>query len=306
MKSIVGPTWRALPPLLQATVLMVTAMAFFTSMSIFIRLSAQEIPVLQVVFFRNFLAFLLLLPWLMNHGFATLRTQRFGLLLTRSTINVIGMAAGFYALTLIPLAEATALGFTAPLWATIGAVVILGEVIRLRRMTALILGFVGVVIVLRPGVEAVSVGAMLALGHAFLIAITTLIVKRLTASESSTSIVIWMVLLQSPLSLLPALYVWQWPSLMAWVWLWCLAGAGTLGHLCWTRAFTVAEVSQLQPFEFIKLPMIAIFAYLVFAEQPTLWTWLGGTVIFASTAYISIREASLARQRAAAASRTRL
>ncbi|MFT5173764.1 MAG: drug/metabolite transporter (DMT)-like permease [Gammaproteobacteria bacterium] len=301
MKSIIGPFWRALPLPMQATVLMTIAMAFFTSMSIFIRLSAQEIHVLQVVFFRNFLAFLLLLPWLMNQGFATLRTKRFGLLLTRSTVNVVGMAAGFFSLTLIPLAEATVLGFTAPLWATIGAVIILREVIRLRRITALVFGFVGVVIVLRPGVDSVSVGAVLALSHAFLIAITTLIVKRLTTSESPTSIVIWMVLLQSPLSLLPALYVWEWPTLMTWVWLWCLAGAGTLGHLCWTRAFSIAEVSQLQPFEFIKLPMIAIFAYLVFAEQPTIWTWLGGIVIFASTAYISIREASLARQRAASA-----
>jgi drug/metabolite transporter (DMT)-like permease len=211
------------------------------------------------------------------------------------------MTAGFISLTLIPLAEATALGFTAPLWATIGAVVILGEVIRLRRVTALALCFVGVLIVLRPGVETISVGSMLALTHAFLIAATTLIVKRLTATESPTTIVIWMALMQTPLSLFPALYVWQWPAPATWLWLWCLAGAGTLGHLCWTRAFTIAEVSQLQPFEFIKLPMIAIFAYLVFAELPSTWTWLGGTVIFASTAYISLREASLARQRASAA-----
>ena len=280
---------------------MVVAMAFFTSMSVFVRLSAQDIHVLQVVFFRNFLAFLLLLPWLMSRGFSTLKTKRLGLFTTRAVINVVGMAAGFISLTLIPLAEATALGFTAPLWATIGAVIILGEVIRLRRITALALGFVGVLIVLRPGVETVSVGSILALTHAFLIAVTTLIVKRLTATESPTTIVIWMALMQSPLSLLPALYVWQWPALTTWLWLWCLAGAGTLGHLCWTRAFTIAEVSQLQPFEFIKLPMIAIFAYLVFAELPSVWTWLGGTIIFASTAYISIREASLARRRASAA-----
>ena len=300
MKFAIATIWRALPPPLQATVLMVIAMAFFTSMSVFIRLAAQDVHPLVVVFFRNFLALLLLLPWLMNQGVSTLRTQRLGLFATRAAINVVGMAAGFIALTLIPLAEATALGFTAPLWATIGAVVILGEVIRLRRIAALVLGFIGVIIVLRPGVEAVSVGSVLALSHAFLIAITTLIVKRLTATESPTTIVIWMVLMQSPLSLLAALYVWEWPTLITWLWLWCLAGAGTLGHLCWTRAFSIADVSQLQPFEFIKLPMIAVFAYLVFAELPTLWTWLGGTVIFASTAYISVREANLARQRRSA------
>lgn len=301
MKPFIGPFWRGLAPPLKATVLMITAMGFFTSMSVFIRLAAQEVHALEVVFFRNFLAFLLLLPWLMNQGFAILRTKRLGLFATRASINVVGMAAGFISLTLIPLAEATALGFTAPLWATIGAVVILGEVIRLRRITALVLGFVGVLIVLRPGVETVSLGSVLALTHAFLIAITTLIVKRLTATENPTTIVIWMALMQSPLSLVPALFVWEWPTLITWLWLWCLAGAGTLGHLCWTQAFTIAEVTQLQPFEFIKLPMIAVFAYLVFAELPTVWTWLGGTVIFASTAYISIREARLARRRASSA-----
>lgn len=300
MRTPIATIWRALPLPVQASVLMVVAMAFFTSMSVFIRLAAQEIHPLEVVFFRNFLAFLLLLPWLMNQGVSTLRTRRLGLFATRAAINVVGMAAGFISLTLIPLAEATALGFTAPLWATIGAVLILGEAIRLRRITALVLGFVGVLVVLRPGVETVSVGAVLALTHAFLIAITTLIVKRLTATETPTTIVIWMALMQSPLSLIPALYVWEWPTLLTWLWLWCLAGAGTLGHLCWTRAFSIAEVSQLQPFEFIKLPMIAVFAYLVFAELPTLWTWLGGSVIFASTAYISIREAKLQGRRRSA------
>lgn len=298
MQLVIERFWQPLPSAVKAAVLMMTAMAFFTSMSIFIRLAAQDVHALEVVFFRNFLAFLLLLPWLMNQGVATLRTKRLGLFATRASINVIGMAAGFISLTLIPLAEATALGFTAPLWATIGAVLILGEVIRLRRISALVLGFAGVLIVLRPGVETISLGSVLALTHAFLIAITTLIVKRLTATESPTSIVIWMALMQSPLSFIPALFVWTWPTPTTWLWLWCLAAAGTLGHLCWTRAFTLAEVSQLQPFEFMKLPMIALFAYLVFAELPSIWTWIGGAVIFASTAYISIREASLSRQRA--------
>jgi drug/metabolite transporter (DMT)-like permease len=275
---------------------MLGAMACFSSMSIFIRLSAQEIPVFEVVFFRNFLAVLLMLPWLTRHGLGALHTKRIGLLTTRSGVNVIGMFAGFAAVTMIPLAEATALGFTAPLWSTIGAALVLGEVIRMRRVTALAIGFLGVLIVLRPGVEAVSLGAVLALSNAFLIAVTTLIVKRLTSTERPDAIVLWMALLQTPMSLIPALFVWENPALMTWVWLWCLAIAGTLGHLCWTRAYAASEVSQLQPLEFIKLPMIGLFAFLAFAELPSIWTWVGGTVIFCSTAYISIREAQLAKQ----------
>ena len=274
---------------------MLLAMALFSSMSIFIRLSTEQLPVLEVVFFRNALALLLMVPWLCRRGIGVLATQRFGLLCTRSLVNVFGMVAGFAAIALIPLAEATALSFTAPLWATIGAVVFLGEVIRVRRVSALAVGFIGVLVVLQPGVDSISIGALLALSHAFLMAVTTLIVKRLTQTEKPDSIVVWMVLLQTPFSLIPALFVWEAPSFETWIWMWCLALTGTLGHMCWTRAYTIAEVSQLQPFEFIKLPLIGFFAYVAFVEIPSIWTWVGGTVIFISTAYISYREARLSK-----------
>lgn len=283
---------------LKATLLMLGAMGFFAAMSAFIRLAAEELHPLEVVFFRNFLALLMMLPWLMRRGLGGLKTQRLGLYSLRALVNIFGMAAGFTALTLIPLAEATALSFTAPLFATIGAVLVLGEVIRRRRIAALIIGFAGTLIVLRPGVEAISLGAMLALINALSISITTLIVKMLTRSEGPEAIVTYMALLMSPLSLLPALFVWQTPSWTALGWMVLLAGAGTLGHLLFTRAFALAEVSQIQPLEFVRLPMVAVVAYMLFAEVPTVWTWLGGSVIFAATAYITHREARLARRAA--------
>ena len=290
--------WQSLSPTVQATLLMLAAMAFFTSMSVFIRLSAQEVDSFVVVFFRNFLAVVLLAPWLARVGWDGLRVRRWSLVVSRSLFNVAGMAAGFTAITLIPLAQATALGFTAPLWTTLGAVLILGEVIRARRIAALVVGFIGVLVVLRPGFETLSTGALLALSNAFLLAITTLIVKRLTETERPEAIVAWMVILQSPLSLIPAAFVWTWPSPLTWGWLFCLAGAGTIGHVCWTRAVQLAEVSQLQPLEFTKLPLVALLGFLIFTEIPTVWTWFGGAVIFASTVYISYREAKVARRRA--------
>lgn len=293
-------TFGSLSTPAKATVLMVLAMLFFTSMGIFIRLSAEQLHSFGVVFFRNALALLLLTPWIVRRGPGVLHTRRLGLYTLRSALNVVGMLAGFTALTLIPLAEATALGFSAPLFATLGAALVLGETIRARRITALAVGFVGMIVILRPGLEPLSLGSALALLNAFLLAMTALVVKKLTATERPEAIVVWMVLLQTPLSLLPALAVWEWPNLATWFWLWCLAGAGTLGHICWTRACALAEITQLQPMEFIKLPLAALFAYLVFAEQPTLWTWLGGGIIFASTAYITHREVSLARRRLAA------
>ena len=181
------------------------------------------------------LAVVLLAPWLARVGWDGLRVRRWSLVVSRSLFNVAGMAAGFTAITLIPLAQATALGFTAPLWTTLGAVLILGEVIRARRIAALVVGFIGVLVVLRPGFETLSTGALLALSNAFLLAITTLIVKRLTETERPEAIVAWMVILQSPLSLIPAAFVWTWPSPLTWVG--CSAWpAQAPSATCWTRA----------------------------------------------------------------------
>lgn len=290
--------FNRLPQSVRASLLMLAAMCFFTSMTVFIRLSAEGVPSLEVVFFRNFLALLLLLPWILRQGPGVLKTKRHGLYWLRATINFVAMAAGFTAFTLIPLTEATALGFTAPLFATIGAVLVLGEVIRVRRIAALLAGFAGMLVILRPGFESISFGAALALLNAAGLAMTALVVKKLTATERPEAIVIWMVLIQSPLSLVPALFVWVWPSPETLFWLFCLAGAGTLGHLCWTKACAMAEITQLQPFEFVKLPLIAIAGFVLFSEVPTLWVWIGGAVIFASTAYITHREAAVGRNSA--------
>ena len=104
-----------------------------------------------------------------------------------------------------------------------------------------------------------------------------------------------MALLQTPMALIPALFYWEWPSLITWTWLFCLAGAGTVGHLMYTKAIQLAEVSQLQTIDFVRLPIIALFGYIVFAEQPGIWVWIGGAVIFLSTAYVTHREAAISK-----------
>ena len=274
---------------------MLGAMTLFSTMGVFIKLSSSQLHPLEVVFFRNFLALFFLTPWIFQQRAKVFKSNRKKLYTVRAVFNVVGMAAGFTALTLIPLAEATALSFTAPLFATLGAALILGEIIRQRRIIAIIFGFVGVLIVLRPGVEALSPGALLAIGNAITIAITVLIVKKLTTTEKPITIVAYMALLQTPMALIPALFFWEWPNLITWIWLFCLAGAGTIGHLMYTKAIQLAEVSQLQPIDFVRLPIIALLGYIVFAEQPSIWVWIGGAFIFLSTAYVTHREATISR-----------
>lgn len=287
---------RDVPQPVAAVLFMLAAMAFFVSMGVFIRYAAETIHTLEVVFFRNFFALLILSPLIFHHGRSILKSGNLKLHFWRAGLNVVGMAAGFTALTMIPLAEATALGFAAPLFATVGAIFILGEVVRARRMAALAAGFTGVLVVLGPSLGGISAGAFLALLNALLLAIVALIVKRLTATDKVETIIIYMVLLSTPVSLIPALFVWTGPDLKTLFWLVCLAGAGTIGHYCWTRASSLAEVSLLQPVEFVKLPLTALAGFMIFAEVPGITVWIGGAIIFTATAYITRREAKLARE----------
>ena len=276
---------------MRATILMIVALFMFACMSVFIRLSTNSLPVVEVVFFRNALAVMLLMPLIMHTGLSSLRMNKPNLFFLRALINVGGMFAGFTALTLIPLAQVTALSFTGPLFVTIGAVLFLGEVIRARRIAGITVGFFGTLIILQPGFNEISFGAMMALASTLSIAMASLIVKKLTATETPEAIVTWMVVMQSPLALIPAISVWQWPTLEAWVYLWAMALTATIAHLCFTRAFRLVDITALQPLEFIKLPFAVFLAWIVFAEWPGLWTWVGGTVIFTSTVYITQREA---------------
>ncbi len=285
------PDFQKFSPQIRSTILMVVAMLMFTWMGIFIRLSANSIPVVEVVFFRNALSILLLLPLIISKGWSTMRMNRPKLFFFRAIINVGGMFCGFTALTLIPLAQMTALGFTGPLFVTIGAVIFLGEVIRVRRIVAIGVGFCGAIIILQPSFSGISIGALLALVSALTIAMASLIVKKLTLTETPEAIVTWMVVLQAPLAFLPAVGVWEWPTLEAWGYLFGLALTGTIAHLCFTRAYRLVDITALQPLEFIKLPFAVILAWIIFGEWPGLWTWVGGAVIFSSTAYITQREA---------------
>ena len=284
-------SFQNLKPQMRATILMIVALFMFACMSVFIRLSTNSLPVVEVVFFRNALAVMLLMPLIMHTGWSSLRMNKPNLFFLRALINVGGMFAGFTALTLIPLAQVTALSFTGPLFVTIGAVLFLGEVIRARRIAGIVVGFFGTLIILQPGFNEISFGAMMALASTLSIAMASLIVKKLTATETPEAIVTWMVVMQSPLALIPAISVWQWPTLQAWIYLWAMALTATIAHLCFTRAFRLVDITALQPLEFIKLPFTVFLAWIVFAEWPGLWTWVGGTVIFASTVYITQREA---------------
>jgi drug/metabolite transporter (DMT)-like permease len=285
--------FRTLPPQNQAIAYTLMSIFFFTFMGIFIRKSSENIHIMEVIFFRNLLACLIIIPVMCSSGLASFKMNRPGLFVWRAVFGSIGMFAGFASITLIPLAQATAISFTTPIFITILAFFLFGEVLKIRRVAAIFIGFIGMLIIVQPTAGGISLGVILAFIGAFFHSINSLIVKQLTAKESANAIVVWMVIMLVPISIVPAIFVWEWPSALTWLYLWCLAFCGTLGHSFFTRAYSLADITSLQPFEFIKLPMTAFLAWVIFSELPGYWTWVGGIIIFFSTVYITRREAKI-------------
>lgn len=282
-----------LTPQMRALIFMFLAMFFFTGMSVFIRKSAEQLHIMEVIFLRNLLACFLIIPIMIPSGIKTFKMYEPRLFFFRAIVGSIGMIAGFIAFILIPLAQATAISFTTPIFVTIGAAFLLGEIIKIRRIVAIFVGFLGMLVIIQPGAGAMSIGVALAFISAGAHSVNALLVKKMTLKENPNAIVAWMVILIVPITVVPAFFVWEWPSGLTWVYLWSLALFGTLAHMCFTRAFASAEVTSLQALEFIKLPMTAFIAWLIFAEVPGVWTWIGGVIIFSSTVYITHREAKL-------------
>lgn len=255
-----------------------------------------------VVFFRLFFALIVVIPFFVRLGFAPLKTKRLGMLLLRGVLNFAAMVCFFSALSLAPIADVTSLSFTAPLFATLLAVLILKEKIGWRRALAIGAGFAGTLIVLRPGFEEISLGYGLVLVSSTFWAACVLIVKDLGRTESAVTITTYMSLVMAPLALVPALFVWSTPSLVDFGWLAFLGILGGIGQLCVSQSLKLAETHVAMPFDFVRLVWVSITGYIFFAEVPDIFVWIGGTVIFSSTAYITYREhVRHARARAAEA-----
>lgn len=259
------------------------------------RLSIEYDPYLTQ-FWRNLLGTLIMLPLFFRHGFVLPRTANLRLQIVRNLVHTAGLTVWFSALGQIPLAEMTTIGFTGPLFVTIGAALFLREKVRIRRWLAVAVGFCGVLIVLQPGGKAIDVYTVVMLCSAPLFAGSFLLAKVLTRYDSPAMIVLWQGMLVSVLSLPLALYFWKWPSLEQLAWLFVCGLLGSVGHTTMVQAFKVAEISAIQPINFLTLIWSASLGYLVFADVPAVTTWIGAAVIFAAATYIARREAVAARE----------
>jgi drug/metabolite transporter (DMT)-like permease len=234
-------------------------------------------------------------PFIMKAGTALLHNTKILFFTLRAAVGLVSMLTWFYGITLVPLATATAVNFTAPLFATIGAALILHEDVRLRRWSAVAVGFIGVLVILRPGREALDINLLLILLSAASAAMNNITVKFLVRTERPNVIVAMFVVYLTPLSLIPALFVWSWPDWWTLLALIGLGALGTLAHIAVARAYQAADASACAPYEFVRLPYAALIGYLLFGEITDAWTWAGAAIIIGASMYVAYREAHVAR-----------
>ena len=263
---------------------------FLIAMTVVVRHLSSELHTFEIAFFRNIIGLSMLLPILMKRGFVSLKTNNIGGMALRGIFHAGGMLFYFLALTLMPLAELASLSFTSPLFITLLAVLIFHEKLGPRRIMGLILGFIGAIIILRPGSGVLGLGAVYAMIAVFSWSIAVIFIKHLSKDNSTVTMTIYALFFLTLFTFVPALYVWQWPSIEQYFWLALLAALGTIGQLLFTQSMKIADVSLIMPFDFSRLIWASLFGIFFFSERPSVWTFVGGGLIFASATYIAYRE----------------
>lgn len=246
------------------------------------REALRELNVFQVMLIRSAVGLLLLSPLIYRAGgWPALATRRLPQHIVRNTIHFGAQLGWFFALTLIPIGQLVAIEFTMPIWTAILAAMFLGERMTVWKFGAIVLGIVGVVTIVRPAAGEINPGQLIALAAAVGFGVSIAIVKSLTRTEQTVAIIFYMLAVQTAGSLLPALYVWQWPSPAAWGWAVVIAFCGTFSHYCMARALLYADATVVVPMDFLRVPLTAVAGWLLYSERLDAFTVLGAVLILA-------------------------
>ncbi len=272
----------------------------FVGVTVAVRYLGTSMNPVQAAFIRYCFGIVLILPLLSGAGVMSLDRDRLGFHALRGLVHGGGVILWFLAMSRIPISEVTALGFTTPIFVTLGAAVFLSERLKPYRVAAVLIGFIGALLILRPGLRVIDIGALAQLGAAPLFACSYLMAKSATRREASSMIVVLLSVFCTLTLALPALLVWRTPTLEELLLLGLTALLATSGHYCMTRALEAAEVSAVQPFTFLQLVWATILGLILFDETPDVWIWIGGAVIVGSATWMAQQEVRSIRQQSKA------
>tara|TARA_R110000787_G_scaffold58228_7_gene132868 strand:+ start:534 stop:1433 length:900 start_codon:yes stop_codon:yes gene_type:complete len=288
--------FNLLPGTVRGAIWMVLGGLFLTLLAIVIRHLQQRYNVLEMILMRSVVSFLLILPWAIRVGLVDLRTRRLGLHVFRNTIHYCGNVGWFVGVTLVPLADLSALQFTVPLFTVIMAAIFLRETVGAHRWTATAIGFLGALLIIRPGFVAIGPGTLAVMLSALFYASSQVSTKALSRTEHPNVVLFYMSVIFIPISAIPAAFVWTTPLWEDTIPILLLGIFGYLAHFCIIRAFTAADASFVMPFDFLRLPIAALFGFFLYLEKPDIWVWAGAVIIFGSTYYITWRENRLKKK----------
>lgn len=292
MKSILL-VYQSWSPNVRAIALMFVGTFVVTVNLVFIRFLREDLPSFELLFVRYVFSLVVVAPLIVKTGTVKVfRTQHIRMYVFRGFLAALSITLWYHALPLVALAEGIALNFLSALFFAAGAVLFLGEASVASRWWAIGAGFVGMMLVLRPGFETVSLGALLVIASAAVWSVCMLQLKVLVRTDSALTLITYLYVFGA-LFCLPVVWIdWVWPSVENYVWLAMMALASSVGHLAMTHAFKIGDVTAVVPVEFMRLAWATLIGFMVFSESPTAWTLTGGCVIFASIIYLSVSEQS--------------
>ena len=282
--------WANQSASLKSIFLMIASTFFAATMHVLVRINTEDLHAFEVAFFRSLFGFVVILPMIIRSRFKFLKTTKLRLHLIRGLLNTTSMLMFFSSLGLITLARVNSLSFTAPIFLAILSVIFLGERFRIYRWMAIVMGFIGMLIILRPGWLEIDTGSILVLASAFFWAGSMLFIKILSKTDDSLTIVSWMGVTTIILSFIPAMLVWKTPDFNQLVWLVVIGFLGSATQLTLSQAFKEGDPTLLMPFDYVKLIWGIVFGFWLFSEVPDVFTWIGGTIIFVSGVLIAMRE----------------
>ena len=277
--------------LITVALLAIGATLFGSFMGAGVKLLSNDLHPIIICFYRCLMGLIIITPFVARNNFKALHTDNMRLQIFRALINIISMICWFSAIGMMHFEKATALGFTTPLFTTVLAVLILGEVIRFHRTAALLLGFIGILIIIRPGYMPFEFGTILMLIASFSFSFVLIFVKKLSATDSSLTIIFYHLLYMTPAFFILSLFYWQSINFNQLVIFSLMGSSGLLSHWCLAQAFKMSDTTFVMPLQFTKLIWASLIGLFIFAEQPDIWTWVGGVIIFISVVYITYREA---------------
>ena len=279
-----------------AIFLIITSVFFGTVMLSFLKIAQEDVNVYVAGFFRFFLGLVIILPYIVKNKDAVLKTTHLKQHFLRAILGLPAMLLYFSALVLLPIEKLTAISFVVPLIVTILAVFFLGEKIYIYRTLALILGFSGMLVIIRPGFVDISIGVYMVLFSALLWSINIIITKKISKDDSAMTILAYQSIFMSLLSFFIVIFFWEMPSLKTFIYLILAAMCGTVLHLTLNHEFKLVDVSMTQPYSFLNLVFASIIGYFVFDEIPDFYTWIGALIIFTGVLIISYREMKLDKE----------